>query len=123
MPIDILGWEFVAQIEDEVPVGLKDGVLIRNLYLEGASWDRKNGTLKEPKCMELIAPLPPILFRPIEAKKKPNKNMYICPLYSFQVRSGDRERPSFLIGMELKTGGFDSDFWIKRGAAALASLP
>ena len=40
--------------------------------------------------MELITPLPPILFKPVEAKKKPTKGTYICPLYYYPVRSGTR---------------------------------
>jgi dynein heavy chain len=124
VPVDILGWEFIPVLEDEqIQQQQKEGVYIRNLYLEGASWDRKNGCLKEPKPMELITPLPPILFKPIEAKKKANKNVYTCPLYYFPIRSGTRERPSFVIAMELRAGGFEQDFWIKRGTAALASLP
>ena len=123
IPVDILAWEFIPLQEEEAAQTQKDGVYIRNLYLEGASWDKKNSCLKEPKPMELITPLPPILFKPIEAKKKSNKNIYTCPLYYFPIRSGTRERPSFVIAMELKAGGYEPDFWIKRGTAALASLP
>jgi dynein heavy chain len=72
--------------------------------------------------MELITPLPPILFKPVEAKKKLAKGFYTCPLYIFPTRSGTRERPSFIIAMELKSGGFDQDFWINRGTACLTSL-
>ena len=72
--------------------------------------------------MELITPLPSIHFRPIEAKKKANKGVYTCPLYYFPIRSGTRERPSFVIAMDLKCGAHDYDFWVKRGTAALASL-
>ena len=125
VPVDVLGWEFIPLLDDDISSAPppKDGIYIRNLYLEGASFDRKSGCLKEPKAMELITPLPPILFKPIESKKKVNKNMYTCPLYYFPIRSGTRERPSFVIAMELKSGGFDQDFWIKRGTAALASVP
>ncbi|KAI8923518.1 dynein heavy chain and region D6 of dynein motor-domain-containing protein [Entophlyctis helioformis] len=123
VPVDILAWEYTPMQEDEpVNQGAKDGVYIRGLYLEGASWDKKNNCLKEPRSMELITPLPPIQFRPIEARKKPNKGVYICPLYYFPVRSGTRERPSFIIAMELKAGVHDHEFWVKRGTAALASL-
>lgn len=73
--------------------------------------------------MELITPLPSILFKPIEAKKKFNKSIYVCPIYYFPIRSGTRERPSFIIAIDLKSGGYEPDFWIKRGAAALTSLP
>jgi dynein heavy chain len=122
--VDVLSWEFIPIQEDDplLQQSHKEGVLIKNLYLEGASWDRKNHCLKEPKPMELITPLPPILFKPVEAKKKSNKGFYTCPLYIFPIRSGTRERPSFIIAMELKSGGFDQDFWIKRGTACLTSL-
>ena len=37
VPIDILSWEFVVlQEEDQTQQMIKEGVLIRNLYLEGA---------------------------------------------------------------------------------------
>ncbi|KAI8915474.1 dynein heavy chain and region D6 of dynein motor-domain-containing protein [Powellomyces hirtus] len=123
--IDVLSWEFsVLQLEDDshVQSGPKEGVYIKNLYLEGASWDRKNNCLSEPRPMELITPLPPIHFKPVDSKKKTTKGVYACPLYYYPIRSGTRERPSFVIAMELKTGQHDQDFFVKRGAAALASL-
>jgi dynein heavy chain len=126
IPIDQLSWDFtVLQSDEDISsyASAKEGVLIRNLYLEGASWDRKNSCLKEPKPMELITPLPPILFKPIEAKKKPSKGVYVCPLYYYPIRSGTRERPSFVISLELKTGAVDAEFYVKRGTAVLASLP
>jgi dynein heavy chain len=93
VPIDQLSWEFtVLSSDDDISSysGSKEGVIIKNLSLEGASWDRKNGCLKEPKAMELITPLPPILFKPIEAKKTKPKGIYICPLYYYPIRSGTR---------------------------------
>eukprot|EP00842_Homolaphlyctis_polyrhiza_P003901 jgi/Hompol1/4511/HPOL_003669-RA len=123
IPVDVLAWEFTVTQDDEpITQAAKEGVYIRGLYLEGASWDKKSACLKEPKPMELITPLPPILFKPIEARKKANKGVYVCPLYFFPIRSGTRERPSFIIAMELKAGIHDHEFWIKRGTAALASL-
>lgn len=119
--VDALSWEFIPLGEEEIPQ-TKEGVLIKNIYLEGASWDKRNGCLKEPKAMELITAMPTILFKPVEAKKKATKGIYTCPLYIFPIRSGTRERPSFIIAMELKSGGFDQDFWIKRGTACLTSL-
>jgi dynein heavy chain len=122
--VDTLSWEFVPCSEDDVSslTAPKEGVYIKNLYLEGASWDKKNLCLKDPLPMELITNLPPILFKPVEAKKKSNKGFYTCPVYVFPIRSGTRERPSFIISMELKSGGVDSDYWIKRGTACLTSL-
>ncbi len=87
------------------------------------SWDKKGNHLKEARPMELVTPLPIIQFKPVEAKKKTGKGAYMCPLYYFPTRSGTRERPSFIIAMELKSGAYEADFYIQRGTAALASLP
>jgi len=38
------------------------------------------------------------------------------------LRTGSRERPSFMVMVDLKSGSCDSDFWIKRGTALLLSL-
>ncbi|KAG4103981.1 dynein heavy chain and region D6 of dynein motor-domain-containing protein [Neocallimastix lanati (nom. inval.)] len=124
IPIDVLGWEFIVQqIEDEnhITQEPKDGAYIKNIFLEGASWDKKNNCLTEPIPMELLTPMPPIHFKPIESKKKQSKGNYTCPIYYYSIRTGTRERPSFVIAMELKSGNHDSDFWVKRGTAALLS--
>ncbi|KAJ1563167.1 Dynein heavy chain 2, axonemal, partial [Nowakowskiella sp. JEL0078] len=71
--------------------------------------------------MELITPMPSIHFKPVDGKKKSNKGTYTCPLYYYPIRTGSRERPSFIIALELKLGGNDAEFYVKRGTAALAS--
>jgi len=124
IPIDVLGWEFIVQqVDDEnhITQEPKEGAYIKNIFLEGASWDKKNNCLTEPIPMELLTPMPPIHFKPIESKKKQAKGNYTCPLYYYSIRTGTRERPSFVIAMELKSGSHDSDFWVKRGTAALLS--
>ncbi|KAJ3321161.1 Dynein heavy chain 2, axonemal [Blyttiomyces sp. JEL0837] len=125
VPIDILSWEFnVLQVEDDnhIQQAPKEGVYIKNIYLEGAGWDKKNNCLRDSKPMELITPMPPVHFRPVESKKKASKGLYTCPLYYYPIRTGTRERPSFVVAMELKSGVHDQDFYIKRGTAALLSL-
>ncbi|KAJ3079413.1 Dynein heavy chain 2, axonemal [Rhizoclosmatium hyalinum] len=127
IPIDVLSWEFnVLQLEDDNPNHIqsapKEGAYIKNLYLEGAGFDRKNNCLKDSKPMELITPLPPVHFKPVESKKKSGKGLYACPLYYYPIRTGTRERPSYIVTLDLKAGGFDQDFYIKKGTAALASL-
>ncbi|KAJ3206517.1 Dynein heavy chain 2, axonemal [Entophlyctis luteolus] len=124
-PIDILSWEFnVLQLEDDtqIPSAPKEGAYVKNLFLEGAGWDKKGNCLKDSKPMELITPLPPVHFKPVESKKKSSKGLYSCPLYYYPVRTGTRERPSFIVTLELKSGVYDQDFYIKKGTAALASL-
>jgi dynein heavy chain len=41
----------------------KEGVYVSGLYLEGAGWDYEAGCLTEPQPMELIVPMPIILFK------------------------------------------------------------
>ena len=48
--------------------------------------------------------------------------LYNCPCYYFPVRSGRADRPSFVTGVDLKTGEKPADHWIKRGTALLLSL-
>lgn len=40
----------------------------------------------------------------------------------YPVRTGTRERPSFMVFVDLKSGAVDSDFWVKRGTALLLAL-
>jgi dynein heavy chain len=124
IPIDMLSWEYtVLQLDEEgrLPPAPKEGVYVKGIYLEGASWDRKNNCLREPSPMELISTIPPIHFKPVDGKKKLGKGNYVCPLYYYPVRSGTRERPSFIVAIDLKSGVHDADFYVKRGTACLAS--
>lgn len=47
---------------------------------------------------------------------------YACPCYYYPNRAGSAGRPSFVIGVELRTGAAPPDHWIKRGTALLMSL-
>ena len=124
VPIDTLSFEFtiVNMEEKEVQQTPKEGVYIKGAFLEGAGWDFENGCLVEPEPMELIVPMPIIHFKPIENKKKVPKGVYLCPMYLYPVRTGSRERPSFVINVELKSGSNGSEHWVKRGCAVLLSL-
>ncbi|KAM9407837.1 LOW QUALITY PROTEIN: dynein axonemal heavy chain 2 [Salvelinus alpinus] len=122
--VDTLSWEFIVATVDDNNLLFppKDGVFIRGLYLEGAGWDKKNSCLVEAKPMQLVCPIPTIHFKPVENRKKIAKSMYLCPCYYFPVRSGDGGRPSFVVGVDLKSGDVPFDHWIKRGTALLMSL-
>jgi len=124
VPIDNLSWEFTVMQQDEASIqsAPKDGAYIRGLFLENARWNSSDGCLAEPLPMELFSPLPIIHFKPVEARKKGSKGVYSCPLYMYPVRTGTRERPSFMINVDLKSGAHDADFWVKRGTALLLSL-
>ncbi|KAL3846382.1 hypothetical protein ACJMK2_017380 [Sinanodonta woodiana] len=123
--VDSLSWEFsVMTVDDSNITGPpKDGVYIKGLFLQGAGWDKKNQCLVEANPMELVCPIPTIHFKPVENKKKSSKGIYTCPCYYFPNRTGSMGRPSFVVAVELKTGGDKGpDHWIKRGTALLMSL-
>lgn len=72
--------------------------------------------------MALYAPCPIIHFKPVAKKKVVTEGIYQCPLYLYPVRTGSRERPSFMIWVDLKSGAQDAAFWTKRAAALLLSI-
>jgi dynein heavy chain len=123
--IDALNWEFliINQNENALINGPKDGAYVKGLILEGARWDFDRDCLMEPLPMELHCNMPIIHFKPVESKKKSSKGLYSCPLYMYPLRTGTRERPSFMIAVDLKSGaGKSPDVWTKRGTALLLSL-
>lgn len=65
VPIDTLSFEFsiINLDEKEILMPPKEGVYVKGLFLEGAGWDFENGCLCEPEPMELIVPMPILLFR------------------------------------------------------------
>lgn len=66
--------------------------------------------------------MPVIHFKPKERKGKALQNVYDCPCYYFPIREGTIERDSFMLKIDLKTGDFPPEFWVKRGTALLMSL-
>lgn len=129
VPIDSLAWEFIPILEENPTTFPNpengEGAYVSGLFLEGARWEGTNG-LSEPNPMELYSTMPIIHFKPVESKKKlirDSKETYICPLYLYPVRDGSRERPSFMIAVELSSGAQKPDHWIKRGTALLLSTP
>jgi len=124
IPIDTLSWDFsiINLDEKEITQPPRDGVYVRGTFLEGAGWDFENGCLCEPDPMELIVTMPIIHFKPIENKKKVGRGIYQCPMYLYPLRTGSRERPSFMVMVELRSGNVDPEHWILRGTALLLAL-
>jgi dynein heavy chain len=122
--IDALAFSFSVVDECEDEKSPEDGVYVRDLYLEGAGWDREKKCLCEPNMMELIVKMPVMHFKPTERRHKtdPSYATYQAPLYMYSRRTGTRERPSFVTMVELDSGGVDPTHWVKRGTALLLSL-
>ncbi|KAF7236750.1 Dynein heavy chain 2, axonemal [Varanus komodoensis] len=122
--VDTLSWDFLVSTVDDnnLVYPPKEGVWVRGLFLEGAGWDKKNSCLMEAEAMQLVCPVPTIHFKPVENKKKSGKGTYACPCYYYPNRAGTSGRPSFVIGVDLRSGAMPADHWIKRGTALLMSL-
>jgi dynein heavy chain len=43
-------------------------------------------------------------------------------MYLYPIRTGSRERPSFMIPVMLKSGPHAQEYWVKRGTALLLAL-
>jgi len=122
--IATLSWEFLVtqSLHDtSINVAPKDGAYVKDLFLEGARWDVDQGNLEDAAPMELVCPMPIIHFKPSTTKKN-LKGLHKCPLYIYPVRTGTRERPSFMLEIDLRSGSRDTAFWTKRGTALLLSL-
>lgn len=122
--IDELSWDFsvLNHTEQSISMEPKEGAYIKGLFLEGARWDSDNGCLAEPYPMELYCPVPIMHFKPVFHRKSSGKGHYKTPLYIYPIRTGTRERPSFVLEVDLKAGAKDANFWTKRGTALLLSL-
>jgi dynein heavy chain len=123
--VDVLSWEFnvlPCYEDNEVPAPAPDGAYIRGIFLEGARWDGDAQGLADPRPMELVVPFPVIHFRPVEARKKAAKGGYSCPCYMYPVRTGSRERPSYTVSVDLRSGAHEPEHWIKRGEGSLMPL-
>eukprot|EP00727_Mastigamoeba_balamuthi_P014495 m51a1_g9670 putative dynein heavy chain axonemal (5182) ;mRNA; r:1243469-1265072 len=125
LSIDTLTWEFsiVRDAPSEIHEAPAEGAYVTGMLLEGASWDQGNQTLREPTPMELECVMPVVHFRPVEAKKKAQKDpntVYNCPCYFYPVRDSS-SRPSYMLTVELPSGKEKPDHWTLRGTALLLS--
>ncbi|KAG9397278.1 Dynein heavy chain and region D6 of dynein motor [Carpediemonas membranifera] len=125
--IDTLAWQFTVtktvewQREIKRSPDIGEGAYISGLYLEGAAWDIDRGVIRESQPMELTCPLPVVHFRPVEARKKKVESVHETPCYYYPIRTGSRERPSYMLTVDLTTEK-PTEHWTKRGVALLMNL-
>jgi len=122
--VDALSFDFLVMVGDDSTITAmpKEGSYFKNMVLEGAKWDTNTQALADAETMQLFTPFPILHFKPVAKKKTITDGIYLCPLYLYPVRTGSRERPSFMIWVELKSGIGNADFWTKRGTALLLSV-
>merc|ERR1711920_1020309 len=101
--VDALNFDFIVQTVEESGIQAlpKEGAYIKSLVLEGAKWDANTGTLADAETMQLFNSFPIMHFKPVARKRLTTEGIYQCPLYLYPVRTGTRERPSFMIWVDL----------------------
>ena len=86
------------------------------LYLEGASWDRRNSRLTEPQPKVLFTQLPVVYIYAIQTQPK-DVRTYSCPVY----KKPQRTDLTYITILSMKSI-VSSDHWILRGVAALCDI-
>ena len=122
-PIDKLEFDFIPVQKEpqEITEHPKDGAYISGLVIEGGKWNPEKLCLQEPEVMELTCPMPILHFKPMQKRAKPPQNMYTTPCYYYPHRGGTIGKDSFMFNVDLKSGEYPQEFWIKRGTALLMS--
>jgi dynein heavy chain, axonemal len=72
--------------------------------------------------MELVVPMPILLFKPVADKQTFGKGIFECPLYMTQQRASIKGGSQLVLNVDLKTGSFEPEHWVLRGTALLLSL-
>ncbi|XP_052240013.1 dynein axonemal heavy chain 8-like isoform X2 [Dreissena polymorpha] len=94
-----------------------EGVFIYGLYLDGASWDRRNCRLTESNPKVLFTLLPVVHMYAVNSTAPKDPRLYLCPVYKKPHRT-DLTYITFIV---LKTTQ-NPDHWILRGVAALCDI-
>ncbi|XP_061708954.1 dynein axonemal heavy chain 8 [Cydia pomonella] len=104
-------------ILDDVKAPPPEGVYVHGLYLDGASWDRRNLRLCESTLKVLYTALPVIHVYAINSTAPKDPKLYTCPVYKKPVRTG----LTFITPLWLPTIK-NPDHWVLRGVAILCDI-
>eukprot|EP00002_Diphylleia_rotans_P015940 TRINITY_DN308_c0_g1_i6.p1 TRINITY_DN308_c0_g1~~TRINITY_DN308_c0_g1_i6.p1 ORF type:complete len:4231 (+),score=876.63 TRINITY_DN308_c0_g1_i6:183-12875(+) len=127
VPVDLLRFDFEVLREDfqSIHNPPADGCYIYGLFLEGARWGSKEGTLVESRSQLLFEPLPVVHMKPCEAHQVRVEGTYRCPVYKTSARRGvlstTGHSTNFVTSLLLPTDRGEKH-WVKRGVALLCQL-
>ncbi|XP_059095302.1 dynein axonemal heavy chain 3-like [Tigriopus californicus] len=117
----------------ETPASVQNSVVLKGIFLQGASWDLEAGVLKEATHKVHSELLPPILFRPIlkhSQKELENETgeagfVYECPIYRNEERQGrilsTGHSTNYVFTLNLQSKN-PPEHWIRRGLAGILQL-
>ncbi|KAM4704637.1 dynein axonemal heavy chain 5 [Rhinophrynus dorsalis] len=108
--------EVTKWMKDDITAPPTEGVYVYGLYLEGASWDRRNMKLIESKPKVLFEMMPVIRIYADNTNVKDTR-LYSCPVYKKPVRTD----LNYIAAVDLKTVQ-SPDHWILRGVALLCDV-
>ncbi|XP_045906997.1 dynein axonemal heavy chain 8-like isoform X1 [Micropterus dolomieu] len=107
----------LKQAKEEITALPTEGVYVYGLYLDGASWDRKNTNLIESAPKVLFTPLPVIHMFAINSTAPVDPKLYLCPIY----KKPRRTDLNYITAVVLPTIE-PPDHWILRGVALLCDI-
>ncbi|KAI5635618.1 dynein heavy chain and region d6 of dynein motor domain-containing protein [Phthorimaea operculella] len=102
---------------DEIKAPPPEGVYVHGMFLDGASWDRRNMRLCESTLKVLYTALPVTHIYAINSVAPKDPKLYTCPVYKKPVRTG----LTFITPLWLPTIK-NPDHWIMRGVAILCDI-
>jgi dynein heavy chain len=108
--------EVTKKSAEEIAASSKEGAFIHGLFMEGARWDDKSGTIEESRPKELYAKMPVILIKAAMFTGVEQKDTYICPVYKTQDRG-----PHFVFNAGLRSKAASSK-WILGGVGLLMDV-
>ncbi|XP_004619390.1 dynein axonemal heavy chain 8 [Sorex araneus] len=109
--------EVLRQTKEEITTPPAEGVYIYGLYMDGASWDRRNGKLTESTPKVLFSQLPVLHIFAINSTAPKDPKLYVCPIY----KKPRRTDLTFITVVYLRTV-LSPDHWILRGVALLCDI-
>ncbi|KAK3879380.1 hypothetical protein Pcinc_016045 [Petrolisthes cinctipes] len=95
-----------------------EGVYVYGLFLEGASWDRKQGRLMESRPKVLFEPMPVVYLYAVNTTSGKDPNLYECPMY----RKPQRTDATYIGSIDLETTDYLPSHWTLRGVALLCDI-
>jgi len=108
--------EVTKKNAEEIAAASKEGAFIHGLFMEGARWDDKSGTIEESRPKELYAKMPVILIKAAMFTGVEQKDTYICPVYKTQDRG-----PTFVFNAGLRSKA-NASKWILGGVGLLMDV-
>lgn len=107
--------EMTKQMKEDISMPPEKGVYVHGLFLDGASWDKRNSRLTEPQPKVLFTPIPVVHIYAITERSGRNEGkLYECPVY----KKPRRTDLTYIFPLYLRTAK-DPDHWTLRGVALL----